>query len=76
MEKPLRTGPDGQHLSVEQRLAEIRTRYGLDYPVSRALARSAPQLTSAVTRVQRKLTKFTLKPCPRPARGLVLAPAV
>jgi hypothetical protein len=56
------TGPDGQELSVEQRLAEIRTRYGPDDPVSRALARSAPQLTGAVTRVRRKLAKSTSAP--------------
>lgn len=68
------TGPDGQHLSVEQRLAEIRSRYGPGDPVSRALVRSAPQLTSAVMRVKRKLEKFTLTSCPRPARGLVLVP--
>jgi hypothetical protein len=70
------TGPDGQPLSVEQRLAEIRTRYGPDDPVSRALARSAPQLTSAVTSVRRKLAKFTLTSCPRPTRNLVLVPAI
>jgi hypothetical protein len=70
------TGPDGQHLSVDQRLAEIRTRYGPDDPVSRALVRSAPQLTSAVMRVQRKLAKFTLVPSLRPGRGLALAPAI
>jgi len=53
------TGPDGRHLPVEQRLAEIRTRYGPGDPVSRAIARSAPLLTSAVTRVSRKLATFT-----------------
>jgi hypothetical protein len=42
------TGPNGQHMPVEQRLAEIRARYGPEDPVSRALARSAPLLTDAV----------------------------
>lgn len=67
------TGPDGLPMSVEQRLAEIQDRYGPDDPVSRALARSGPQLTSAVMRVQRKLAKFRLTPIPRPARVLALA---
>lgn len=69
------TGPDGQRLSVEQRLAEIRARYGPDDPVSRALVRSAPQLIGAVTRVQRRLAKATLTPCARPARFRVLVAA-
>jgi hypothetical protein len=49
------TGPDGQHLPVEQRLADIRARYSMGDPVGRAITRSAPQLTSAVARVTRKL---------------------
>lgn len=49
------TGPDGQHLPVDQRLAEIRARYCPGSPVSRAIARSAPQLTSAVVRITREL---------------------
>ena len=49
------TGPDGQHMPVEQRLAEIRARYGPEHPVSRALGWSAPELTGAVTRVTRRL---------------------
>jgi putative nucleotidyltransferase with HDIG domain len=49
------TGPNGQHMPVEQRLAEIRARYGPEDPVSRALARSAPLLTDAVARIIGKL---------------------
>jgi len=49
------TGPDGQRMLVEQRLAEIRTRYGPTDVVSRALVRSAPELTAAVRRVTCKL---------------------
>ena len=67
------TGPDGQQLSVEQRLAEIRARYGPDDPVSRALAHSAPQLTGAVTRVRRKLAKSTSAPRMLSALRRVLA---
>jgi hypothetical protein len=49
------TGPDGQPLSVEQRLADIHVRYGPDDPVSRAITRSGPLLTAAVQRVSRRL---------------------
>jgi hypothetical protein len=55
----LTTGPDGQRMSVEQRLAEIRSRYGPEDPVSRALAWSAPKLTGAVQRVHRRLAMAT-----------------
>ncbi len=43
------TGPDGQRMPIEQRLADIRARYGPEHLVTRALARSAPQLTEAAT---------------------------
>jgi len=58
------TGPDGQRMAVEQRLAEIRARYGPTHPVTRALARSAPQLTAATHRVARKLSARTEIPGP------------
>jgi hypothetical protein len=45
------TDPNGQRISVQQRLDEIRSRYSPDDPVSRALARSAPQLLASVARV-------------------------
>lgn len=38
------TGPDGQRMTVEQRIAEIQARYAPGDTVSRALATSAPQL--------------------------------
>jgi HD domain-containing protein len=56
------TGPEGQPMPVEQRLAEIRERYGPDHVVTRALARSAPDLAASVARVTRKLTRFS-SPC-------------
>jgi hypothetical protein len=67
------TGPDGQQFSVEQRLAEIRGRYGPDDPVSRALVRSAPQLVGCVVRVRRKLTEYRSAPRMLCAPALVLA---
>jgi putative nucleotidyltransferase with HDIG domain len=70
------TGPDGQHMHVEQRLADIHARYGPGDPVSRALARSAPLLTGAAVRVTRKLAECAPAPPARPARRVrVLAAA-
>jgi hypothetical protein len=60
------TGPQGHPMSVEDRLADIGHRYGPDHVVTRALARSAPELTAAVVRVTRKLAEGS--PMPRPAR--------
>ena len=48
------TGPQGQPMTVEERLAEIRDRYGADHVVTRTLARSAPQLAASVARVTRQ----------------------
>jgi hypothetical protein len=50
------TSPDGQRLPIEQRLAEIRARYGPDHLVSRTIGFSEPELTRAVARVSGKLT--------------------
>jgi putative nucleotidyltransferase with HDIG domain len=55
----LTTGPDGQRLSVEQRLADIHARYDPAHPVSRAMTRSGPQLAAAVARVTRQLSGAT-----------------
>ncbi len=49
------TGPGGQHMEVRDRIAEIRSRYGPGHLVSRSIARSAPELTAAVSRVARAL---------------------
>lgn len=49
------TGPDGQPLSAEQRLADIHARYGPDHLVSRSITRSAGQLRDAVTATRERL---------------------
>ena len=49
------TGPEGQRMTVHQRIAEIRDRYGPDDPVTLALARSGPRLIKAVTRIAKSL---------------------
>jgi HD domain len=59
------TSPDGHHMTVEHRLSEIQARYGPGHAVTRALARSAPELTAAAGRVTRKLAKSM----PAPARS-------
>ena len=51
------TGPDGQRMTVERRIAEIHDRYPADSPVSRALVTSAPLLTAAVQRVAEALRR-------------------
>lgn len=49
------TGPDGQHMAIRDRFAEIQRRYGPGHIVSRALAASASEITAAVSRVERRL---------------------
>jgi HD domain len=56
------TSPDGDRLPVARRLAEIRSRYGPGHLVSRSIARSAPELTSAVGRVDGRLTACSHQP--------------
>jgi HD superfamily phosphodiesterase len=49
------TGPDGRHLDVADRLAEIHSRYGPEHLVSRSISAATPCITSAVRAVQRAL---------------------
>jgi hypothetical protein len=51
----LTTGPDGRSLTVEDRLYEIRTRYGAGTVVARFAERAEKDLVSAVRRTQRRL---------------------
>jgi hypothetical protein len=60
------TGPQGQPLTVEQRLAEICDRYDPEHVVTRALARSAPELAASAARISHKLGGRAL--VPRPAQ--------
>ncbi len=70
------TGPDGQWMTIEQRLADIRGRYGPEHLVTRALAWSAPQLTAAVDRVARRLTACTAARARAASRPRRLVPAL
>jgi putative nucleotidyltransferase with HDIG domain len=51
----LTTGPDGRSLTVEDRLSEIRSRYGAGSVVVRFVDRADEELVSAVRRTQRRL---------------------
>jgi hypothetical protein len=46
------TSPDGGHVPVDSRLAEIHDRYGPEHVVSRSIRRATPMILSAVERVQ------------------------
>lgn len=63
----LTTGPGGQRVSVEARLADIRGRYAADSPVMRALGDSEPALWAACDRVERVLaaSRTTYRSRPR-----------
>jgi HD superfamily phosphodiesterase len=49
------TGPAGQRLTFEARIAEILERYPAGDPVHRAISRSRPELAAAVERTVRQL---------------------
>lgn len=49
------TGPDGTRVTLEERLAETRTRYGPADPVARALARSSGELRASALRAADRL---------------------
>jgi hypothetical protein len=49
------TGPTGETMTVDERIAEILTRYPEGDPVHQAVAAAAPELRAAVARVQERL---------------------
>lgn len=51
------TGPTGQTVPVEERLAEILRRYAEESPVHRAIEEASEDIKTAVSRVQRRLTE-------------------
>jgi hypothetical protein len=54
------TGPDGQDLSVRERLDEIRARYGPNDVVTRFWRRAEPELLEAVQRTERRLARHPM----------------
>ncbi|MFG6195135.1 HD domain-containing protein [Nonomuraea sp. JJY05] len=51
------TGPDGTHLDVAERLAEIHSRYGPEHLVSRSITASTPSILAAVKAVTTALVQ-------------------
>lgn len=49
------TGPDGDDVEVEARLAEILERYGPEHVVTRFIRRARPQILDAVRQTERRL---------------------
>ena len=62
------TSPDGNPLTVHDRLAEIGTRYGPDHVVTRSIGRSSPALITAATRVHRRMRNTSVPAAPLTAR--------
>jgi hypothetical protein len=56
------TGPAGQPISFEERIADILRRYPPDDPVHRAIARARPRLRAAVERTRRRLDGLANQP--------------
>ncbi|WP_061290971.1 HD domain-containing protein [Herbidospora cretacea] len=54
------TGPDGRHLDVHDRLAEIHSRYGADHLVSRSITTSTPCILASVAAVHAALADVRL----------------
>ena len=53
------TSPDGEHVPVEQRLAEIHDRYGPGHLVSRSIRRATPMILRAVEQVHQGAAQTT-----------------
>ena len=53
------TSPDGDHVPVEKRLAEIRDRYGSEHLVSRSIQRATPMIFRAVEQIQDRAARTT-----------------
>ena len=49
------TGPGGQAMPADERLAEIYARYGSSHPVTRVMTDFAPEVTAVVSRVTPRL---------------------
>lgn len=50
------TGPDGRHVDVTDRLAEIHSRYGPEHVVSRSITDATPCIVSSVRSVEAALS--------------------
>jgi HD domain len=62
------TGPDGRPLTVEERLAEIRTRYGHGHVVDRSIRHATPRIKASTLTVRRRLLAYPMNSALEPAR--------
>jgi putative nucleotidyltransferase with HDIG domain len=53
------TSPTGDHLSFEQRLADIRDRYSQGHTVYRSIAAAVPEIRAAITHVSTRVEVLT-----------------
>ena len=60
------TGPDGQRLTVDDRLAEIQSRYGPESIVGQFIDLARPELLGAV---ERTIERYTAAGIPQPRYG-------
>ena len=58
----LTTGPEGQQMTLEARLTEIKDRYGAGHLVTRFIERASPELTAAISRTGGRLRRAGVDP--------------
>lgn len=51
------TGPDGQDFAIEERLAEIKSRYGPEHLVFRFISKAEPSLIDGARKVKQELSR-------------------
>jgi len=68
------TGPAGQPLGVDQRIAEILERYEAAHVVHRSIRRATPELLATVRRVEDRVARVVATKAPQ-ARTVPAAPA-
>ncbi|MBB6350308.1 hypothetical protein FHU36_006880 [Nonomuraea muscovyensis] len=69
------TDPDGRHLDVRDRLAEIHSRYGREHLVSRSITAATPCILAAVEAVTTALERRR-QPVLPPSRNTLGKPRV
>jgi hypothetical protein len=56
------TGPAGQPMTLDQRIAEVQHRYPSNDPVYRAVVRARPELQAAIDRTRQRLDGLSAQP--------------
>jgi hypothetical protein len=57
------TGPGGARVTFDERLAEIRQRYGVDHAVSKAMGAAAGEIRAAISNVLERVREYGLAMC-------------